>query len=111
MLPLAVVASKVSPAGLWWVEADASILKNGGAVNLIWMTLVLAQLVSLNIRAGLVDIASNVEGVAGSLRDGETEVKSNTAGHGAETNNDTPHLVNSKLADTIAISDRLGGLE
>lgn len=111
VLPLAVVVYEVSPAGLWWLETDSSILKSGSAVDLVGVTLGVAKLVSFDILAGLVDITSDIEGIAGSLRNGETEVKRHAAWHSTETNDDTPHLVNGKLANTTTFGNGFGRLE
>jgi hypothetical protein len=71
----------------------------------------------LNVLTSLLNITGNIESVSGSLRDGKTVVEGNAAWNGAETtfssqrrmpfgrrdlHDNTPHLVNSKLAFTLA---------
>lgn len=65
----------------------------------------------LLIGDGLLNIALNIESVARSLWDGKTEVKSNATWDGTETDKDTPHLVDSKTADTTAVTVSSGGSE
>ena len=60
-------------------------LKGLSASNFVWVALVLALHVSLNIVVGLFNIAGNIEGISGRLWDGETVVKSNACRHGTET--------------------------
>jgi hypothetical protein len=66
------VAEEVTPAGLGHLEVGTGTLLNLGAGNLISLTLTLASHVGLDILVGLLDIAGDVKGVAGGLRDGET---------------------------------------
>ena len=67
IFPLAVVGPEVSPARLGWVEANACVLENGSAVDLIRVAFRLALHVGLCIFASLIDVTGNIKGVAGSL--------------------------------------------
>lgn len=69
------------------------------------------RLVGLDILHGLLQVASHVEGVARSLGDRETEIQGNAARNGAEADDDTPHLVDRKLANTVTLSHGLGRLK
>lgn len=110
VLPLRVVAVEVTPGSLRGHEVLAGN-ETLGVGDLIRVAGVLAVNVSLGVGTGLDNIALDVEGVAGSLGDGETVVKGNASGDSAETDDDAPHLVHSKTTDTIAVLDGLGGLE
>lgn len=66
------MAEEVTPAGLGHLKVGTSTLLNLGAGDLISLTLTLASHIGLDILVGLFDIAGNVKGVAGGLRDGET---------------------------------------
>lgn len=83
----------------------------GSAGDLIGAAVVLAVEVGLGVSVSLDNVAGNIEGVARSLRNGQTVVESNASGDGTETDDDTPHLVDGELADTIASSRGLGGQE
>lgn len=102
ILPLGVVGEEVLPRGLGNLELGRLLLHGLDTGNLIGNTLVLASLVGLDVGTSLDNITSDIEGVAGSLRDGQTVVEGNAAGDGAETNDDTPHLVDGQTADASA---------
>lgn len=72
VLALAIVAAEITEAGLGDLEALLSLLVGLGAGNLVRCTLGLAIDISLDIVVGLLDIASNIEGVTGGLGDGKT---------------------------------------
>ena len=72
------------------------------------MSLVSSRLVCLDIFDGLLGIPSNVEGVARSFGNGETEVQGDAARNGTKTDDHSPHLVNGKQADAIAGRNVLG---
>lgn len=108
VLPLAVVTPEVGPRSLGNLELTGGGSLSGGTSDLIGVTVVLAVEVGLGVSVGLDNVTGNVEGVARSLGDGETVVESNASGNSTETNDDTPHLVNGELADTIASSRVLG---
>jgi hypothetical protein len=108
---LAVVAPEVGPAGLGRIQTLARVLEDSSTADLIRLALTFTRSVSLDVLDGLLGVTCNIEGVARSFRDGETEVESNAARHSTEADDDTPHLVHSKLAHTVAKVDRLGGLE
>ena len=107
----AVVADEVAEAGLVDGQGLGSILLGGDTGNLVGVTLVLAAHVGLDVRVGLLDVTSDVEGVAGSLGDGQTVVEGDDTGDGTETDEDSPHLVNSEAADASAVGLLGGGEE
>ena len=109
MLPLAVVAPEVAPAGLRRVKTGNSVGDSRSTMDLVRMTFTLALDVGFGVLTSLVDITSDIEGIARSFGDRETVVKSDTARHGTETNDHPPHLVNRKTADPIALGGFLGG--
>jgi len=102
VLPLGVVAEKVTEGGLGDVELTGVVAHGLNTGDLIWNTLGLAGDVCLDIGAGLDDIAADIESVTRSLGDGKTVVKGNAARNGTKTDDDTPHLVDSERADTVA---------
>ena len=95
------MAGKVGPRGLGDLELTGSSLTSLDAGDLIGLAVRLAVEVSLGVGVGLDDIAGDIEGVTRSLGDGKAVVEGNASGDGTETNDDTPHLVNGKLADTV----------
>ena len=111
MSPLAVMANKVAPACLGRRETLSGILQDSSAADLVGVTLGSAGGISFDVLDGLLGIAGHIEGITGSLGNGETEIESNAAWHSTKSDNDTPRLVNSKLADTIALTHRLGSQE
>lgn len=104
------MAPEVGPAGLGGNEVS-SVVDDGGTADLVGVALTLASDVGTDILISLEDIASDIEGVAGSLGDSETVVERDTRGDGTEADHNTPHLVNSELADTGALANGAGGLE
>lgn len=74
MLPLTVVAAEISPACLWWVKTNTSVLESGSAIDFVWVAFGFAHFVGCDIGNGLIDIARHIESVPRSLRNGETEV-------------------------------------
>lgn len=102
------MAPEVGPGSLGDLELTGSSSLGSSASDLIRVAVVLAVEVGLGVSVGLDNVTGNVEGVARSLGDGKTVVESNASGNGTETNDDTPHLVNGKLADTVASSRVLG---
>jgi hypothetical protein len=98
---LRVVCNEVLERGRWLSEL-VGLLETLDTGNLIGVSLWLTLDVSLDILAGLLGIAGDIEGVAGSFGDGETIVESDTTGHGTEADDGTPHLVGSLCANASA---------
>jgi hypothetical protein len=111
MSPLAVVVPEIGPASLGGIEALARVLEDSGTADFVRLALTLAKAVGLDILHGFLRVAGNIESVPRSFGDGKTEVKSNASRDSTKPDNDTPHLVDGKLADTIAKVNRLGSLE
>ena len=109
MLPLGVVAAKVLPTGLGDLKPTLGVLDDGNTSDLVGMTLGFTLDVSLGVFTGLLNIASHIEGVPRRLGDGQTEVESNASRNSAETDDDTPHLVNGQTANTATGSGSFGG--
>lgn len=107
--PLAVVAPEIGPRRLRGVKFGS--LHDRYSTHLIRMPLTLALYVGFYIFLAFLDIASDIKGVAGSFRDGQTIVEGDTSWDGTEPNDDTPRLVDRELANTTAVGDFLGGLE
>ena len=51
------------------------------------------------------DVALDVHGETGRLRNGETEVEVDDGGNAAETDEDTPHLVNVREHARVIVED------
>ena len=66
------MAAEVRKAGLGNLKLLTGILLGSDTANLIRVTLMLAVDISLDIFVGLLNIASDIEGVTRSLRDGKT---------------------------------------
>lgn len=66
------MAAEVAPAGLGDLEVLAGNLLGLGADDIVSGTSVLAGDVGLDVLVGLLNIAGDVEGVAGGLGDGQT---------------------------------------
>ena len=111
VLPGAVVGHEVGPGRLGDLEVVGGVADGLGTNDLVGDTLVLVVHVGLDVRAGLNDISRHIEGVTGSLGNGETIVEGDAARDGTETDNHTPHLVNGKTTDTTALGDSGGGLK
>ena len=109
--PLGVMMEEVGPTGLGRIEFGAGLVEGGDALNLIGSTLGMTLEVGLDVLAGLLDVPGDVKGISGRLRDGQAIVKGDTAGHGAEADNDAPHLVDGLAADAAAVGGILAGLE
>lgn len=75
VLGLGIVATKVTPAGLGDLEVVLGLLSHGGAGDLVRLAFMLSGHVSLDIVAGLFDIAGNIEGITRGFWDGETDYK------------------------------------
>jgi hypothetical protein len=63
------------------------------------------------IQAGRPECFVGLRCVKKVLRDGKTEVQGDADRSSAKSDDDTPHLVNSKLAGAATFMDRLGGSE
>lgn len=98
------MGDEVTPGGFGNLHLGRVLANALDAANLVRDTLGLGRQVGLDIRTALDDIAGDVEGVAGSLGDGEAEVEGDAARNGTETNDHTPHLVDSDTADTTALA-------
>ena len=72
------------------------------ARDLVGVALGFAVDIGIGVLGALLDVACDVEGVAGGLGDGEAVVESDAAGDGAEADDDTPHLVDGEAADAGA---------
>jgi hypothetical protein len=97
------VAPEVRPRGLWNLDLWCLIAHGGGTHHLVRDTLRSAGQVGLDIGAGLHDITRDIEGVARSLRDGQTVVEGDAAWNGTESDDHTPHLVDGAGADSVAV--------
>lgn len=101
------MAHEVAEAGLLNLEALVGLLSRSNPRELVHLGLApFAGDVVLGIFVGLLHIAGDIEGVAGGLGDGEAVVQRDTAGHGTETNQRAPHLVDGHGA----IAGAVGGL-
>ena len=65
----------------------------------------------LNVLVRLLDVTSNVESITWSLGNGEAEVEGYARGNDANTDQGTPHLVDSNLAVASALSVGCGLVE
>ena len=63
----------------------------------------------VDILSSLVHVTLDIHGETRCLRDGETEVKSDNSGHGAEPDDDTPDLVDSGAGSSVSEDRRLVG--
>ena len=111
VLALGVVTEEVSPAGLGDLHLLLGLLLGGDAGNLIGVALGLTLLKGFNVVTGLLNVTSNVEGVAGSLGDGQAVVEGDAAGDGTHANDGTPHLINGDGAVSGAGTQGRGSLE
>lgn len=109
ILPLAVVAPEVGEGWLWNGEGVGVVADGLDTGNLVWNTLWLVVQVRLDVGTGLDDITGDIESVTRSLWNGKTVVKSNATWNGTHSDDDTPHLVNGKTADTTALADVWSG--
>jgi hypothetical protein len=89
----------------------AAVLEGSNALDLVRVTLALALKIGCDIFTSLDNITVDVEGVAGSFRDGQTIVQGKAGRNSTEADDDTPHLVDSEIADTRALADAGGSLE
>lgn len=110
VLPLADVSEEVGPGCLGDLKLGSSVTHGADASDFIWYTLGGASEVSLDIRTTLDDVPGDIEGVARSLGNGQTEVEGDGARNCTHSNDDTPHLVDGLEADAIARSDDSGGV-
>lgn len=85
VLPLAEVVPEVGPAGLGCADKLDSLI----GVLVVGTS---GQEV-VDILGSLVNVALDIHGETGRLGDGETEVESDDGGDNAETDENTPHLV------------------
>jgi hypothetical protein len=111
MLPLAVVAPEVAPGGLGRVETLTRVLEDGSSADFVGFAFSNTCLVGFDVLDGLLGVAGYIESITWCLGDGETEVQGDAAWDGTKTDYDTPHLVDSELADARAVSDGLRGRE
>lgn len=65
------------------------------------MTLGPALNIGFGVLARLFDIASDIKGVPGSFRNGQSIVQRDAARDGAKADDHAPHLVDRDLADTV----------
>ena len=100
VLPLTVVSPEVGPRCFRDCELVGGVANGSGVSDLVWVSTWLVGHVGLDVRAGLDDIAGDIEGVTRSLGNGQTVVEGNAAWDSTETDDDTPHLVNGKTANT-----------
>ena len=107
VLPFAVVRDEILEAGFGDLEALLGVVQDGSLADGIGVALAVALEVGARVLGGLLDIASDIEGVAGGFRDGETVVESDAAGDRAEADDHTPHLVHGELAVPVAHGDGL----
>jgi hypothetical protein len=84
-------------------------LHGGDASDLVGVAFGLRREVGLDVRVSLDDIAGDIEGVAGSLGNGQAVVEGNAARHGAEADDNAPHLVDSNTTDAAALVDCISG--
>jgi len=111
VLPLAVVAPEVAEGTLWNGKLVGVVADGLDTGNLIWNTLWLVVEVRLDVGASLDDIARDIKGVTRSLWDGKTVVESDATWNGTHSDDDTPHLVDGKTADTTTVGNRRTALE
>jgi hypothetical protein len=110
VLPLAVVVDEVAPGSLGDLHARCRVAHLVDTCDLIRNALRRGGKISLDIGSSLDNVAGDVKGVTGSLRNGQAVVESNATGNGTEADDHTPHLVNSDATDAAASAD-LGGSE
>ena len=97
--------SEEIPHGSFWdLKSRTSLGNSCNALNLVWVALCLSFQVRLGVLACLFDVTGDIKSVTRSLRNSETIVESNATWDGTKTNYNSPHLVNSKLADASASS-------
>jgi hypothetical protein len=109
---LAVETEEVLEGGLGNLELSNRLLAAGDLGDLIGIALtVLARDVLLSIDGGLLDVAGNIEGVAGSLGNGEAVVEGKAGRDDTDTDESAPHLVDSNRAVASAGVVTTGGLE
>ena len=97
VLPLREVPDKVTAGSLGCLDA----LDDGVGVYVVATS---GEEV-FNVLGRLLDIALDVHGEPGGLGNGETEVESNRAWNAAETNEDTPHLVDLRVNQWVLVED------
>lgn len=68
-------------------------------------------MVGFDIFDSLFSVTSNIEGVSRCLRDGQSEVQSDTAWHSAESDDNSPSLVHRILTDAGTVLVTLRSLE
>ena len=101
VLPLGVVRGEVRPGGFGSLDTlDTSIrvdIEGASGEEVI------------DILSGLVDVALDIHGETRSLGNGKTEVESDSTGDAAETDEDTPHVVDVREDSRVILEER--GLE
>lgn len=97
------MAPEVGQRSLGDLDLWCLIAHGGSTHHLVWDTFWSAGQVSLDIRAGLDDIARHIEGVARRLRDRKSVIQSNAAWNSAKADDHTPHLINSASANAGAV--------
>ena len=111
ILPLAVVAPEVGEGTLWNGELTSVVTDGLDTSDLVWDALWLVVEVGLDVGTGLDNITGDIKGVTRSLWNGKTVVEGDATWNGTESDDDTPHLVNGKTANTAAVADVLSAHE
>lgn len=78
------MGDEVCPAGLWDLEFLGGLIDGGYASDLIWLSMTPSLLVSLNVLAGLFDIASYIESITRGFGDCQAIVESNATWNGTK---------------------------
>nr|POE48707.1 hypothetical protein CFP56_38803 [Quercus suber] len=103
VLPLAVVGDEVAERSLRDDDLRSRLAHGLDARDLVGDTLGGSGQVGLDVGTTLDDVPGDIEGVAGSLGDGEAVVEGDAAGDGTEADDDTPHLVDRDTAHAAAV--------
>ena len=111
MLPLRIMTNEIFVASFWHAETLFGVLNDSSLAKIIGPSLGFLAEVCLRIFACLLHVASDIEGIARSLGNGQPIIESNASGDSAKSDDDPPHFVDSKLADAVAGCDSLGSQE
>lgn len=113
VLPLGEMGPEVGQRGLG--DLVLLLLGSGGSSRLTKSLNIISRSVTnaasselLSIGSTLFDITGDIKSVTGGFRNGKTEVKSADGGDTAETNQNSPHLVNGLDTLTSALRNVLG---
>ncbi|KAB8293376.1 hypothetical protein EYC80_007696 [Monilinia laxa] len=79
------MSDEVCPTSLGDLEFLRGLVDGAYASDLIWLSLALSLLVSLNVLTGLLDITSNIKGISGSFGNGQAIVEGNATWDSTKT--------------------------